>query len=68
MKPEWNDLNAFMAENLSEDFQPFAYFDKHMDCIRVKIRDCSVTEVRLSRMFTVLKPNHFDWWKRWFHD
>ena len=57
MKSEWNSLEAFMAENL-QAFRPFAYFDKHLDCIRVKIQDCSVTEVRLSRIFTVLKPNH----------
>lgn len=57
MKTEWNNLDAFMAENLNE-FKPFAYFDKHMDCVRVKFQDCSVTEVRLNRFLTVLKPNH----------
>lgn len=57
MKNEWNSIEAFMAENL-QAFRPFAYFDKHLDCIRVKILDCSVTEIRLSRIFTVLRPNH----------
>jgi hypothetical protein len=42
------------------DFAPFAYWDKHLDCIRVQIRDCSVTEERLNRFFTVLVPNHAD--------
>ena len=40
------------------EFKPFAYYDKHLDCIRVQIRDCSVTEERVNRIFTVLKPNH----------
>lgn len=57
MKPEWNSLETFLAENLQE-FRPFAYFDKHLDCIRVKILDCSVTEVRLNRFLTVLQPNN----------
>ncbi len=39
-------------------FQPFAYYDKHLDCIRVQIRDCSVTEERVNKIFTILKPNH----------
>jgi len=41
-------------------FKPVAYYDKHLDCIRVKIRDCSVTEERVNRIFTVLKPNNCD--------
>lgn len=53
------DLNEFMESYLS-DFQPFAYFDKHLDCIRVQIRDCSVTETRLSKIFTILYANHAD--------
>ncbi|WP_165741625.1 hypothetical protein [Candidatus Thiosymbion oneisti] len=50
-------LRAFVAENFQE-FRPFAYYDKHLDCIRVQIRDCSVAEERLSRIFTILKPMH----------
>lgn len=49
-------LSAFMAANYSQ-FRPYAYFDKHMDCIRVKLVDCSVTENRLNRIFTMLTPN-----------
>lgn len=52
-----SELNEFMAMNLGE-FKPFAYFDKHMDCIRVLIQDVSVTEERLSKFFTIAKPNN----------
>lgn len=55
----YKDLGTFMREYLSE-FRPFAYFDKHLDCIRVQIMDCSITERRLSRMFTILEANHTD--------
>ncbi len=51
------DLDAFMREHLS-DFKPFAYFDKHLDCIRVQIRDCSITEHHLSSILTILEANH----------
>ena len=44
----WND----------EPFRPFAYYDKHMDCIRVQLVDCSFKEKRLNRFLTVLKANH----------
>lgn len=53
------DVSMFMREYLS-DFKPFAYFDKHLDCIRVQIMDCSVSERRLSSMFTILEANHID--------
>lgn len=53
------DLDQFLAQYLS-DFRPLAYYDKHMDCIRVRILDCSVTEERINRIFTVLRPNHGD--------
>ncbi|ODB94974.1 hypothetical protein A3194_20130 [Candidatus Thiodiazotropha endoloripes] len=39
-------------------FSPVAYFDKHMDCIRVIVRDCSVTEHRIDEMFTLMEDNH----------
>ncbi len=42
------------------EFRPFAYFDKHLDCIRVQLRDCSVVEQRKNRIFTVLKAAHGD--------
>jgi hypothetical protein len=40
------------------EFRPIAYFDKHMDCIRVLTHDCSVTEHRISEFFTVCESNH----------
>jgi hypothetical protein len=39
-------------------FRPIAYFDKHMDCIRVLTHDRSVTEHRISEFFTVCESNH----------
>lgn len=48
---------ASAALNVSS-FVPVAYFDKHMDCIRVHTHDRSVTEVRLTEMFTVHRCNH----------
>lgn len=51
------ELHKFIAAHLAE-FKPFAYYDKHLDCIRVQIRDCSVLEERKNRIFTVLRANH----------
>lgn len=49
-------VQAFMSEHL-KPFRPCAYFDKHMDCIRVLIQDTSVTEIRLNEFFTVARAN-----------
>ena len=38
-------------------FRPVAYYDKHMDCIRVYTHDRSVTELRVSEVFTVFENN-----------
>lgn len=35
------------------DFRPCAYFDKHMDCIRVFTHDRSVTEIRMDEVVTI---------------
>jgi len=40
------------------DFQPVAYYDKHLDAIRVQIMDCSIWEERLDRIMTVYHANH----------
>jgi hypothetical protein len=40
------------------EFRPVAYFDKHMDCIRVITHDRSVTEHRINEFFTVYETNH----------
>ena len=40
------------------EFSPTAYYDKHMDCIRVLTHDRSVTEHRLDGFFTIYECNH----------
>jgi hypothetical protein len=40
------------------EFRPVAYYDKHMDCIRVVTHDRSVTEHRINEFFTLHEPNH----------
>lgn len=56
----FSDISEFMQNHLNESFSPFAYYDKHLDCIRVQIRDCSITETRLNRMLTIYEANHTD--------
>lgn len=41
-----------------QTFTPLAYYDKHMDCIRVQIRDCSITETRVNDLLTILEDNY----------
>lgn len=54
MIEQTTDAKSFVqAYGADGAFVPFAYFDKHLDCIRVRIRDCSVIEERLSRIFTI---------------
>ena len=52
------DVSSLIKEYGENSFQPFASYDKHLDCIRVYTRDCSVFEERLSRIFTVFKAAH----------
>src|SRR2546430_2639276 len=40
------------------NFVPVAYYDGHMDCIRVLTHDRSVTEHRLDGFFTVYECNN----------
>lgn len=54
-----------MPENMTlpegtilSQFVPVAYYDKHMDCIRVLTHDRSVTEHRLDGFFTLHELNH----------
>jgi len=49
---------ALQPEVEISKFKPFAYFDKHLDCIRVQLHDCSIVEQRQNRIFTVLKAAH----------
>jgi|SRR5579884_4282453 len=39
-------------------FVPIAYYDKHMDCIRVLTHDRSITEHRLDGFLTPCECNH----------
>ncbi|MFZ1220417.1 MAG: hypothetical protein WAO00_14070 [Chthoniobacterales bacterium] len=39
-------------------FRPVAYYDSHMDCIRIELRDCSITERRFDEVLTVLYDNY----------
>ena len=43
---------------LLQQFRPMAYFDEHMDCIRVVTHDRSVTEHRINGYYTVHECNH----------
>lgn len=40
------------------DFRPFAVLDESLDCIRVITRDCSVKEIRINELITLLEANH----------
>ena len=51
-------MEQFYAEHPPKVFSPCAYFDKHLDCIRVQIKDCSFTEIRLNEAFTIYQANH----------
>lgn len=57
-----NELAAsageFIGTLADSDFRPFAYYDKHLDCIRVQTMDCSFKEERKNRIITVLSANH----------
>jgi hypothetical protein len=57
----YKDLSLFIKEFGAGEFKPFAYYDRHLDCIRVRIRDCSVIEQKLSKIFTVLRAAHADY-------
>lgn len=52
------DVGQFVRAYYVEGFKPLAWYDKRLDCIRVQIKDCSFTEQRLSKIFTVLQANH----------
>lgn len=39
-------------------FEPIAYYDKHLDAIRVQIMDCSIWEERLDRIMTIYHANN----------
>jgi hypothetical protein len=59
-------MAGFLTKEMTEllggippgNFQPCAYYDKSLDCIRVQIRDCSFTEIRINQLFTIYQANH----------
>jgi hypothetical protein len=53
------DPMKYVSEHI-QDFRPIAYYDKHLDCIRVRLKDCSAMETRKNRIFTVLACNSGD--------
>ena len=54
-----SDVTVTFPESVSFDtFRPIAYYDKHMDCIRVVTHDRSVTEHRINDFFTIHECNH----------
>jgi hypothetical protein len=51
-------MAQFFEEYPPMEFKPCAYYDKHLDCIRVQLKDCSFTEIRLNKIFTIYQTNH----------
>ncbi|MGB8472519.1 MAG: hypothetical protein WCE61_00385 [Candidatus Acidiferrum sp.] len=50
-------VNAAFADRHAA-FRPCAFFDDRLDCIRIVTRDCSVTEMRVSDLITILEMSH----------
>ncbi len=55
-QPSWM-VDLLTAFPLSP-FKQRAYYDQHLDCIRVVIRECSFCEHRLTAIMTVLEDNY----------
>jgi len=60
MSNSHDEAIEFISHYGADEFTPYAYYDKHLDCIRVRIRDCSTIETRKSRIFTLLRAAHAD--------
>lgn len=52
------DISKVLGVAALRPFSPLAYYDKHMDCIRIELRDCSLTERRINEIFTILEDNY----------
>lgn len=57
-EPMANDTVTLPGGVSMETFRPVAYYDKHMDSLRVLTHDRSVTEHRIDGFFTVHECNH----------
>ncbi len=55
-QPQW--MVELLRTYPLSPFKQRAYYDKHLDCIRVVIRECSVCEHRLTAIMTVLEDNY----------
>lgn len=53
-----NELATLLSESAKRPFVPFAYYDRHMDCIRIELRDCSTYERRLNEVLTFAYDNY----------
>ena len=57
-----NNISEQIAKTVGSEglkpFEPVAYYDKHMDCIRIELRDCSFTEERHNEHITFLEDNY----------
>lgn len=47
-----------IAEAQSATFSPVAYYDQHMDLIRIELRDCSTWERRINQFLTLAFDNY----------
>ncbi len=47
-----------IGESMRVDFVPFAFYDHHMDYIRIELRDCSTFERRINEVFTLVFDNY----------
>ena len=58
----WEDeAGALVREALSVapgGFRPCAWFDAPLDCIRIIVRDCSYSEIRINQFLTLLEENY----------
>ena len=60
-----NDEDKAVQKNVDElfrgvfeKFNPVAYYDENLDCVRVLVRDCSITETRINENLTLLEDNY----------
>ena len=53
-----NTISQFFSDSPPGIFEPCAYYDKHLDCIRVQIKECSFTEIRINKIFNIYEANH----------
>jgi len=52
------DIQDVFGAQKNAPFQPSAHYDRHMDCIRIILRDCSMCERRLNGVLTIIEDNY----------